>query len=89
MIRLVLPPLTEERRKEYAKMAGKKSEEGKVAMRNVRRDAIEHVKKLEKNHEISEDDAKRGQEKIQKITDDYIKKLDQAHEHKVAEILEV
>jgi len=88
-IRLVLPPLTEERRKEYAKLASKKTEEGKVAIRNVRRDAIEHLKKMEKNHEISEDDSKRAQEKIQKFTDDYIKKLDQAHDHKVEEIMEV
>jgi len=89
VIRLVLPPLTEERRKEYAKLAGKKSEEGKIAVRNVRRDAIEHLKKLEKNHDISEDDSKRTQEKIQKITDDFIKKIDQAHDHKVGEIMEV
>ncbi len=89
VIRLVLPPLTEERRKEYAKLAGKKSEDGKIAIRNVRRDAIEHLKKLEKNHEASEDDSKRAQEKIQKFTDDFIKRLDQAHEHKVEEIMEV
>ena len=85
----MLPTLTEERRKEYARLAGKKSEDGKIAIRNVRRDAIEHIKKLEKNHEVSEDDAKRAQEKAQKFTDDFINKLDQAHEHKVEEIMEV
>ena len=89
VIRLVLPPLTEERRKEYAKLAGKKTEEGKIAIRNVRRDAIEHLKKAEKAGAISEDESKRAQEKVQKLTDDYIKKLDLAHDHKVEEIMEV
>ncbi len=89
VIRLVLPPLTEERRKEYAKLAGKKTEEGKIAIRNVRRDAIEHLKKIEKSHDISEDDSKRAQDKIQKITDDFIRQLDAAHDNKVAEIMEV
>lgn len=88
-IRLVLPPLTEERRKEYAKLAGKKAEDGKIAVRNVRRDAIEHLKKIEKAHEISEDDSHRAQEKMQKFTDDYIRKIDAAHDKKVVEIMEV
>lgn len=89
VIRLVLPPLTEDRRKEYAKLAGKKTEDGKIAIRNVRRDAIEHLKKLEKSSGISEDESKRAQEKVQKLTDDFIKKIEQAHDHKVAEIMEV
>ena len=89
LIRLVLPALTEERRKEFAKLAGRKTEEGKIAVRNVRRDAIEHMKKAEKASEISEDDAKRGQEKAQKLTDEFIQKLEQLHDHKVAEIMEV
>ena len=89
MIRLALPPLTEERRREYAKLAGKKNEEGKVHIRNVRRDVIEHLKKLEKDHAISEDESKRAQEKVQKTTDAYISKLDAAHDKKVAEIMEV
>lgn len=89
VIRLVLPPLTEERRKEFAKLTNKKTEDGRVAIRNVRRDAIEHLKKIEKSGEISEDDSKRAQEKMQKITDDYIRKLDHAHNQKVAEIMEV
>jgi ribosome recycling factor len=89
VIRLALPPLTEERRKEYAKLAGRKTEEGKIAIRNVRRDAIEHLKKAEKAAEFSEDDSKRAQDKVQKLTDEYIGKLDQAHDHKVEEIMEV
>jgi len=89
VIRLVLPALTEERRKEFAKLSGKKSEEGKVAIRNVRRDAIEHLKKSEKASEISEDDSKRAQEKVQKLTDDFIKQLDYEHDKKVNEIMEV
>ena len=88
-IRLVLPALTEERRKDLAKLAGKKTEEGRIAVRNVRRDAIEHLKKIEKASEISEDESKRAQEKVQKLTDDYIRKLDQAHDQKVDEIMEV
>jgi len=89
VLRLVLPPLTEERRKEFAKLAGKKTEDGKVAVRNVRRDAIEHIKKTEKSGDISEDESKRAQEKVQKLTDDFVKQLDFAHDEKVAEILEV
>ena len=89
VIRLVLPALTEERRKEYAKLTAKKTEDGKIAIRNVRRDAIEHLKKAEKAGDFSEDESKRAQEKMQKLTDDYIKQLDQAHDHKVAEIMEV
>jgi ribosome recycling factor len=89
MIRLVLPPLTEERRKEFAKSTGKKAEDGRVAVRNVRRDAIDHLKKIEKAGEISEDDSKRAQDKVQKLTDEYIKKIEQAHDHKVEEIMEV
>jgi len=89
VIRLALPPLTEERRKEYAKLAGRKTEEGKIAVRNVRRDAIEHLKKAEKTGEFSEDESKRAQEKVQKLTDEYIIKLDLAHDHKVEEIMEV
>ena len=89
VIRLVLPNMTEDRRKEMVKLSGKKMEEGRIAIRNVRRDAIEHIKKIEKASEISEDDSKRGQEKVQKITDDYIAKLDRLHNEKVAEIMEV
>jgi ribosome recycling factor len=89
MLRLVLPALTEERRKEFAKLASKKSEDGRIAIRNIRRDAIDHIKKLEKDHAISEDESKRAQEKIQKVTDDNVKKVDAVLERKVAEIMEV
>lgn len=89
VLRLVLPTLTEERRKDLAKLAGKKTEDGRVAIRNVRRDAIEHLKKMEKASEISEDESKRAQEKVQKLTDDYVKKVDGAHDNKVNEIMEV
>lgn len=89
VLRIVLPPLTEERRKEFAKLAGKKTEEGRVAVRNIRRDAIDHIKKVEKAGEVSEDESKRAQEKVQKLTDDFIKKLDAAHDKKVGEIMEV
>ncbi len=89
MLRLVLPALTEERRKEFAKLAGKKSEEGRIAIRNIRRDAIDHIKKLEKDHTVSEDDSKRAQEKVQKVTDENIKKVDHVLDKKVSEIMEV
>lgn len=89
VIRLNLPALTEERRKEMSKLASKKTEEGKVAVRNVRRDAIEHIKKIEKSGEISEDEAKRAQEKIQKFTDDFVARMDSEHKKKDAEIMEV
>jgi ribosome recycling factor len=89
VIRLIIPPLTEERRKEFGKLVGKKTEDGKIAVRNVRRDAVEHLKKLEKDHTVSEDESHRAQEKVQKFTDEYIHKLDAAHDKKIAEIMEV
>lgn len=89
VIRLVLPMMTEDRRKDMVKLSNKKMEDGRVAIRNVRRDAIDHVKKIEKASEISEDESKRAQDKMQKITDDFIAKLDRAHDDKVAEIMEV
>jgi len=89
VIRLALPALTEDRRKEYAKLADKKSEEGKIAIRNIRRDAIEHIKKEEKAKLFSEDESKTAQEKVQKLTDKYIKDVDALHAKKVADIMEV
>lgn len=77
LIRLNIPPLTSERRQELVKLAGKLAEEGKVALRNIRRDAIDSVRKQEKNHDISEDEAKDLQDQIQKITDQYGKKIDE------------
>jgi ribosome recycling factor len=76
IIRLNIPPLTSDRRKEFAKMAAKFAEEGKVSIRNIRRDAVDSVRKQEKGGEIPEDDAKDLQDKIQKLTDKYIAKID-------------
>ena len=77
LIRLPLPQLTEERRKEYLKMASKVSETTKVAVRNIRRDGIEKIKKLEKEKEIGQDDSKKFQEKIEQITGDRIKSIEE------------
>ncbi|ACK71110.1 ribosome recycling factor [Gloeothece citriformis PCC 7424] len=77
MIRLNIPPLTTERRKELVKLAGKLAEEGKVAIRNIRRDAIDSVRKQEKNHELSEDESRNLQDEIQKVTDEYTAKIDE------------
>jgi ribosome recycling factor len=89
MVRIPIPPLTEERRKELAKMVRKMAEDARVAVRNVRREAIEKLKDREKNKEISEDLVKRGQERIQKETDAHVKKIDEILKSKEQEILEV
>ncbi|ORU01240.1 ribosome recycling factor [Anaerovibrio sp. JC8] len=88
-IRLSIPQLTQERRKELVKTVSKKAEEAKVAIRNIRRDANEHIKKLEKDKEITEDESKKGQEKFQKIVDGFIKNVDTLKEAKEKEIMEV
>jgi ribosome recycling factor len=77
LIRLNIPPLTEERRKEFVKLAAKYAEEGKVSIRNIRRDAVDAVRKQEKNSEISKDESQDIQDKIQKMTDKYIAKVDE------------
>ena len=89
VIRLVFPELTEERRKDLAKDVKKKREGAKVAVRNIRRDAMDSIKKMEKAGDISEDDLKQGEEKIQKITDKMIEKVDKAIETKTKEIMTV
>jgi len=89
VIRLAIPPLTEERRKELAKSTKKEGEEKKVAVRNIRRDANEHLKKIEKEGSISADENKKAQEEIQKITDKYVKEIDQVVANKEKEIMEV
>jgi len=76
VIRLNIPPLTSERRKEFVKMAAKFAEEGKVAIRNVRRDAVDSIRRQEKSSEISKDESRDLQEKVQKLTDKYISKLE-------------
>ena len=89
VIRLVFPELTEERRKELGKDVKKKGEEAKVAIRNIRRDAIDHMKKLGKAEDISEDEIKDLEDSIQKMTDKYVAKIDKAVEEKTKEILTV
>lgn len=89
VIRLVFPELTEERRKDLAKDVKKKGEAAKVAVRNIRRDANESLKKMEKNGDISEDDLKDGNDKIQKLTDKMIDKIDKAVDTKTKEIMTV
>ncbi|MCG0237997.1 MAG: ribosome recycling factor [Firmicutes bacterium] len=89
VIRLILPPLTEERRKELVKMIHKRAEEERVVIRNIRRDANEEIRKAEKAKAITEDESKRGQEEIQKLTDKYIKEVDQILAAKEKEIMEV
>ena len=88
LIRISIPPLTEERRKELVKVIYKKSEEYRVAVRNIRRDSNELLKGLKKDGEISEDDAFRAQDQVQKITDEYIKLIDDVCKEKEKEILE-
>lgn len=89
VIRLVFPELTEERRKSLAKDVKKKGDEAKVAVRNIRRDANETFKKMNKNNELTEDDQKNLETKAQKLTDKYIAKIDEAVEEKTKEIMTV
>ena len=89
LIRIPIPPLSEERRKELVKVAGKYAEQTKVAIRNIRRDALDDVKKLKKDNLISEDDEKRYGNEIQKMTDDSIKKIDEMLNQKEKDILQV
>ncbi|MBW2580108.1 MAG: ribosome recycling factor [Deltaproteobacteria bacterium] len=89
VIRISIPPLTEERRKELVKVARKMSEENKVAIRNIRRDANEMLKDLKKEKEISEDDLFRSQEEVQKATDQFISQVDELCAVKEKEILEI
>ena len=89
VIRLVFPELTEDRRKELAKDIKKKGEGAKVAVRNIRRDAMDHFKKVGKAEDISEDEIKDLEDKIQKLTDSYVAKIDKAVEAKSQEILTV
>ncbi|NNF98477.1 MAG: ribosome recycling factor [Desulfobacteraceae bacterium] len=88
VVRISIPPLTEERRKDLVKVVNKMCEEHKVAIRNIRRDSNEFLKGLKKEGDISEDDAFKAQDQIQKITDDYIKKIDDTYKEKEKEILE-
>ena len=89
IIRLNIPPLTEERRKEFVKMAAKLAEDGKVSIRNIRRDTIDTIRKQQKASDISEDESKDLQDKVQKLTGIYTKKVDAALEEKTKEITTV
>jgi ribosome recycling factor len=89
LIRINIPPLTEERRKELCKIASKYAEEGKVALRNVRRDAIDQIKKREKDGELSEDLSRDEQDKVQKVTDKFITDLEKLLADKESDILKV
>ncbi len=89
VLRINIPPLTEERRKELVKVAKNIAEQSRVAVRNIRRDANEELKKMEKSSDITEDDAKRGEDEIQKLTDKYVKEINNLLEDKEKEIMEI
>ena len=89
VIRVPLPPLTEERRKDLIKVVRAEAEQGKRAVRNIRRDANSDLKALEKDKEISEDEARKGEELVQKVTNEYVKKIDEILAEKEKELMEV
>ena len=89
MIRLVVPELTEDRRKEYVKLVKKEAEEGKIAIRNIRKDINNKFRKLEKDGEITEDELKLSEDKVQKLTDKYIASVDEELLKKEKELLKV
>ncbi|HEY3920915.1 MAG TPA: ribosome recycling factor [Gaiellaceae bacterium] len=89
LIRLPIPQLTEERRKEYVKVVRNMAEEGRVAVRNVRRDVMKHLEELVKNGEVGDDDERAAEARVQKLTDEHVAKIDDLLKHKEAEIMEV
>jgi len=89
MIRLRIPQLTEERRKDLIRVVRKRVEEGRVALRNVRRSALEEIRELEREKEISQDEQKRAQERLQELTDNFIEEVDKVGRGKEEELLEV
>jgi ribosome recycling factor len=89
VIRLAFPPLTEERRKELVKQVHHRAEEGRVAIRNVRRHAKDDIEKLEREHLISEDELTRGEKELQKLTDRHVAEIDEFQRHKESELMEV
>ncbi len=89
LIRIPIPPLTEDRRKELSKIAAKYSEQAKVAVRNIRRDGMELLKKLEKDHQMSEDEHKKHADKVQSATDAHVKEIDDLLTQKEKEIMQV
>lgn len=88
IIRIAIPPLTEERRKQLAKSVHKICEDHKIAIRNIRRDANELLKSMKKDGEIAEDEAFKGQDQVQKITDEFVKQIDDIYKEKEKEIIE-
>ncbi len=88
-VRVPIPPLTEERRQQIIKHVHKRGEEARVAIRNIRRDGNDEIKKLQKEQHISEDDVKKSTDEIQKITDGYIKRIDEIMSHKEKELMEI
>ena len=89
VIRLAFPPLTEESRKDLVKQVHHRAEEGRVAVRNVRRHAKDDMEKLEREHSISEDELTRGEKELQKLTDRYVASIDEVQRHKESELMEV
>ena len=89
LVRVPIPVMTEERRKELVKVVRREAEQGKVAVRNIRRDAIAHLKELLKNHEVSEDDEHRAQDEVQKLTDRYIAEMDKVLAEKEKDLMAV
>ncbi len=89
VIRLVIPPLTEERRKELLKVVRRKAEEGKIALRNLRREAMEELRRIEKEKGISHDEYERGLTQLQKLTDSFIEEAERVAQDKEAEVMEV
>jgi ribosome recycling factor len=89
IVRLPIPSLTEERRKELVKVVRRLAEDGKIAIRNVRRDVMKHLEELVRNGEVGDDEERRAETQVQKLTDDHVKKIDEMVKHKEAEIMEV
>jgi ribosome recycling factor len=89
VVRIPIPPLTEERRKDLVRVVRKMAEDARIAVRNIRRESIERIKEREKKKEISEDEMKRGQDRVQKETDSFVKKIDEILKAKEQEIMEV
>jgi ribosome recycling factor len=89
LIRLPIPQLTEERRKDLVKVVRRSAEDGKVAIRNVRRDVMRHLEELVRNGDVGDDEERRAENQVQKLTDDHVKRIDELLKHKEAEIMEV
>lgn len=89
VIRIAIPPLTEERRREFAKLVKQKAEEARIAVRNIRRDEVDHLRKLEKDGHVSKDEIERNISEVQRITDSFVGRVDDLTQKKEADILEV